>query len=336
MAVKVGINGYGRVAKACLRASLQHPEVEVVAVNSIRDPKLLAHLLKYDTIYGTLDADVKAEGQNLIINGRTIKILAQRDPALLNWSEVGADVILEATGAFNNYEKGALHLNGGAKRVVLTAPGKGSGLTVVMGVNEGDYDPAVHKVVSNASCTTNCLSPVAKVLHENFGIKRAFMTTIHSYTNDQNVLDITHNDFRRARAAAVSMIPTTTGAARNVGLVLPALQGKINGTAVRVPTFTVSLVDLVAELDKSVTAEEVNAAFEKASACKDFGRFLHITNEPLVSIDFKQSNYSAVVDGLSTMVLEEKMVKVLAWYDNEWGYSMRVLDLAAYIAGRGL
>ena len=335
MSVKVGINGFGRVAKACLRASLSHPEVEVVAVNSVRDPKMLAHLLKYDTIYGILDAEVTTEGQNLIINGRKIKILAERDPALLNWNDVGVDIVLEATGAFNNFQKAEAHLKGGAKRVVLTAPGKGTGLTVVMGVNEGDYDPGKHVVVSNASCTTTCLSVVAKVLHEKMGIRRGFMTTIHSYTNDQNVLDITHNDFRRARAAAVSMIPTTTGAARNVGLVLPALQGKINGTAVRVPTFTVSLVDLVAELEKSATAEEINAAFEEASR-NELKKYLDVSHEPLVSIDFKQNNYSAIVDAPSTMVLEEKMVKVLAWYDNEWGYSMRVLDLAAYIASRGV
>ncbi|NLX90634.1 MAG: type I glyceraldehyde-3-phosphate dehydrogenase [Firmicutes bacterium] len=335
MAVKVGINGFGRVAKACLRASLQHPEVEVVAVNSIRDPKLLAHLLKYDTVYGTLEAEVEAKGQSLIVDGREIKILAQRDPALLNWSDVGADIVLEATGAFNQLEKAEVHLKGGAKRVVITAPVKGDGLTVVMGVNESDYDPAKHYVVSNASCTTNCLAVVAKVLHERMGIKRGLMTTIHAYTNDQRILDITHNDFRRARAAAVSMIPTTTGAARNVGLVLPELQGKINGTAVRVPTFTVSLVDLVAELEKSATAEEINAAFEEASQGELKG-YLGITFEPLVSIDFKQNSCSGVVDALSTMVLEEKMVKVLAWYDNEWGYCVRVLDLAAYIAGKGL
>jgi len=335
MAVKVGINGFGRVAKACLRASLQHPEVEVVAINSIRDPKLLAHLLKYDTVYGPLEAEVKAEGQSLIIDGRKITILAQRDPALLNWSDVGADIILEATGAFKTQEKAGVHLSGGAKRVIITAPGKEVELTVVMGVNEKDYDPRKHFVVSNASCTTNCLAVVAKVLQEKMGIKRALMTTIHSYTNDQKILDITHSDFRRARAAAVSMIPTTTGAARNVGLVLPALQGRINGTAVRVPTYTVSLVDLVAELEKSATAEEINAAFEEASRSELKG-YLGITDEPLVSIDFKQSNYSGVVDALSTMVLEERMVKVLAWYDNEWGYSMRVLDLAAYMAAKGL
>jgi glyceraldehyde 3-phosphate dehydrogenase len=335
MAVKVGINGFGRVAKACLRASLQHPEVEVVAVNSVRDPQLLAHLLKYDTVYGTLNVEVKAEGQSLIIDGRPIKILAQRDPALLNWSDVGADIVLEATGAFNQQEKAEVHLSVGAKRVIITAPGKDVGLTVVMGVNESDYDPQKHFVVSNASCTTNCLAVVAKVLHEKMGIKRALMTTIHAYTNDQKILDITHKDYRRARAAAVSMIPTTTGAARNVGLVLPSLKGRINGIAVRVPTFTVSLVDLVAELEKSATAEEINAAFAEASRGELKG-FLGFTDEPLVSIDFKQNNCSGVVDALSTMVLEDKMVKVLAWYDNEWGYSMRVLDLAAYMAGKGL
>ncbi|HHU77041.1 MAG TPA: type I glyceraldehyde-3-phosphate dehydrogenase [Firmicutes bacterium] len=335
MAVKLGINGFGRVAKACLRASLQHPDVEVVAVNSIRDPKLLAHLLKYDTVYGTLDATVEAKGQSLFVDGREIKILAQRDPAMLNWTDVGAEIVLEATGAFNQREKAEIHLDGGAKRVVITAPVKGDGLTVVMGINEGDYDPAKHHVVSNASCTTNCLAVVAKVLHEKMGIKRALMTTIHAYTNDQRILDITHSDFRRARAGAVSMIPTTTGAARNVGLVLPALQGRINGTAVRVPTFTVSLVDLVAELEKSVTAEEVNAAFEEAAQGELKG-YLGVTFEPLVSIDFKQNDCSGVVDGLSTMVLEDKMVKVLAWYDNEWGYCVRVLDLAAYVASKGL
>ena len=334
MTVKVGINGFGRVAKACLRASLQHQDVEVVAVNSIRDPNLLAHLLKYDTVYGTLEAEVKAEGQNLIIDGRRIKILAQRDPALLDWTDTGAEIILEATGAFNRQEKAEVHLSRGAKRVIITAPGKGVGLTVVMGVNESDYDPRRHFVVSNASCTTNCLAVVAKVLHEKIGIRRALMTTIHSYTNDQRILDITHNDFRRARAAAVSMIPTTTGAARNVGLVLPALQGRINGIAVRVPTFTVSLVDLVAEVEKSATAEEINAAFEEASR-GELSRYLGISYEPLVSIDFKQNNCSGIVDGLSTMVLDDKMVKVLAWYDNEWGYSMRVLDLAAYMAKQG-
>ena len=333
MTVKVGINGFGRVAKSCLRAAKQHPDVEIVAVNSIRDPKLLAHLLKYDSIYGPFEANVEAEGQNLLIDGQKIKILADRDPSRLAWGEVGADVVLEATGAFRDRESAAAHLQGGARKVIITAPGRGVDLTIVMGVNEADYQPAKHHVVSNASCTTNCLAPVVKVLHEKAGIKRALMTTIHSYTNDQRLLDITHKDFRRARAAAVSMIPTTTGAARNVGLVLPELQGKINGLAIRVPTFVTSLVDLVVEVEKEVTAEEINEAFLAASQGAMQG-FLGISFEPLVSIDFKQSAYSAVVDAPSTMIIGEKMIKVLAWYDNEWGYACRTLDLAAYLGAR--
>jgi len=331
MAVKVGINGFGRVAKACLRASFDHPDVEVVAVNSVRDPRLLAHLLKYDSIYGTFDADVESEGQNLFVNGKKIEILAQRDPSLLAWGETGAEIVLEATGAFNQREGASRHLNGGAKKVIITAPGTGVDLTVVLGVNEGDYDSEKHDVISNASCTTNCLAVVVKVLQEQFGIRRASMTTIHSYTNDQELLDISHKDFRRARAAGVSMIPTSTGAARNIGLVLPELQGKINGMSIRVPTFTVSLVDLVAELDVDVTEEEVNEAFVNASR-GDLQKYLGVTFEPLVSIDFKQNPCSAVLDALSTMVIDKKMVKVLGWYDNEWGYSQRVLDLAGYIS----
>lgn len=335
MTVKVGINGFGRVAKSCLRASFQHPEVEVVAVNSTRDPKLLAHLLKYDSIYGTFNAEIEVQDQNLLVNGQRIKILANRDPSLLAWEETGAEIVLEATGAFNQREAAAKHFKGGAKKVIITAPGKNVDLTVVMGVNEDDYNPAEHHVISNASCTTNCLAVVTRVLHEKMGIKHALMTTVHSYTNDQRILDISHNDFRRARAAGVSMIPTSTGAARNIGLVIPDLQGKINGTAIRVPTFTVSLVDLVAELEVSTTAEEVNDAFLEASR-RDLKKYLNVSFEPLVSIDYRQAPYSAVVDALSTMVVGEKMVKVLAWYDNEWGYSQRVLDLAAYIAARGL
>ena len=334
MAVKLGINGFGRVAKASLRASLDHPEVEVVAVNSVRDPKLLAHLLKYDSIYGILDGEVAAEGQAINVNGKKITVLAQRDPSLLNWKETGAEVVLEATGAFNRGAEAAKHLNGGAKKVIISAPGKEVELTVVMGVNEQDYDPSKHHVVSNASCTTNCLAVVAKVLHEQFGIRHALMTTVHSYTNDQRLLDITHNDFRRARAAAISMIPTTTGAARNVGLVLPQLQGKINGMSVRVPTATVSLVDLVAELEQDVSAEKVNEAFAEAARGTLQG-ILDITHEPLVSVDFSQNSASAVVDGESTMVVADKMVKVLAWYDNEWGYATRCLDLAAWIGKKG-
>lgn len=334
MAVKIGINGFGRIAKACLRASFGHPEVEVVAVNSTRDPAMLAHLLKHDSVYGTFEASVKAEGQSLVVDGKKISILSSRDPSLLAWKEAGAEIVLEATGAFNEREAAAAHFKGGAKKVIITAPAKGVELTVVMGVNENSYDPFRHHVISNASCTTNCLAVVAKVLHEKFGIKRALMTTVHSYTNDQRLLDISHNDWRRARAAGVSIIPTTTGAARNVGLVLPELEGKINGMSVRVPTFAVSMVDLVAELEKDVTVEEVNGVFMEAAQGELKG-YLDISFEPFVSIDFRGNSCSAVVDALSTMVVGEKMVKVIAWYDNEWGYSMRVLDLAAYIAGRG-
>ncbi len=335
MTVKVGINGFGRIAKACLRASLDHPDLEVVAVNSTREPELLVHLLKYDSVYGTLQANVETDGHHLIIDGHRIHILAQRDPTLLNWGDVGAELVLEATGAFNEKEKAVKHLDGGAKRVIITAPGKGVDQTIVMGVNEGSYDPGRHDVVSNASCTTNCLAVVARVLHEKIGLKRGLMTTIHSYTNDQELLDISHKDFRRARAAGVSMIPTSTGAARNVGLVLPELQGKINGMAVRVPTFTVSMVDLVAELKQAVTGEDVNALFQEAAE-NELKGYLDISHEPLVSIDYRQNNFSAVVDALSTMVLEDRLVKVIAWYDNEWGYSQRVLDLAVYMASRGL
>lgn len=334
MAVKVGINGFGRVAKACLRASLEHPEVEVVAVNSVRDPKLLAHLLKYDSIYGTLAVEVEADEQAIRVGGKTITVLAQRDPSLLAWSETGADVVLEATGAFNRGAEAAKHLNGGAKKVIITAPGKEVECTVVMGVNEDSYDPARHHVISNASCTTNCLAVVCKVLQQRFGIRHGLMNTIHSYTNDQRLLDITHSDFRRARAAGVSMIPTTTGAARNVGLVIPELQGKINGMSVRVPTSAVSLVDLVAELEQSVSAAEVNDAFA-AAASDTLKGFLDVSFEPLVSIDFAQNPASAVVDADSTMVVADKMVKVLAWYDNEWGYAVRCLDLAAFIGKKG-
>ena len=335
MAVKLGINGFGRVAKACLRASLTHPGVEVVAVNSIRDPKLLAHLLKYDSIYGILNGEVAAEGQSIYVDGKKITVLAQRDPSLLPWGETGAEVILEATGVFNRGADAAKHLNGGAKKVIITAPGKEVERTVVMGVNENDYDPAKHHVVSNASCTTNCLAVVCKVMQQQFGIKRALMTTIHSYTNDQRLLDITHSDFRRARAAAISMIPTTTGAARNVGLVLPELQGKINGMSVRVPTSAVSVVDMVAELERDVSAAAVNDAFAAAATGMMRG-FLDISFEPLVSVDFIKNPASAIVDADSTMVVEDNMVKVLAWYDNEWGYSTRCLDLAAWIGEKGL
>lgn len=335
MAVRIGINGYGRVAKACLRASFQHPGVEVVAVNSVRDPEFLAHSLKYDSVYGPFPAEVEAGEEHLVVDGRKIQILSERDPAKLAWSEAGVEVVLEATGSFNHREKAAAHFEGGAKKVIITAPGKEVELTVVMGVNEGDYDPSSHHVVSNASCTTNCLAVVTKVLHEKIGIERALMTTVHSYTNDQRLLDGSHDDPRRSRAAGVSMIPTTTGAARSVGQVLPDLQGKINGTAIRVPTFSVSLIDMVAELKRRVKAEEVNEGFAEAAKGELKG-YLDVSFEPLVSIDYKQNPCSAVVDALSTMIVEDRMIKILAWYDNEWGYSLRALDLASYIAQKGL
>ncbi len=335
MSVKVGINGFGRVAKSCLRASFSHPGVDVVAINSVRDPELLAHLLKYDSVYGTFEREVKAEGKNLVVDGKKVAILSERDPSKLDWKRTSAEIVLEATGAFNSKEEAAAHFQGGAKKVIITAPGKGVDLTVVMGVNEKDYDPAQHSIISNASCTTNCLAVAVRVLQEKFGIKRALMTTVHSYTNDQNLLDASHKDMRRARAAGVSMIPTTTGAARNVGLVMPELEGKINGTAIRIPTFAVSVVDLVAELEDMASTKEVNNAFLEASSgyLKDF---LDVSFEPLVSIDYKGSPFSGVVDALSTMLVGDKMVKVLAWYDNEWGYSLRVLDLAAYMGAQGL
>jgi glyceraldehyde 3-phosphate dehydrogenase len=335
MAVKIGINGFGRVAKACLRASFERADVEVVAVNSIRKPEFLAHMLKYDSVYGIFEGEVEAQGQCLLINGKRVEILAERDPSLLSWDAKGAEIVLEATGVFNQRSAAEQHLKGGAKKVIITAPGKDVDLTVVMGVNEEKYEPAQHDIISNASCTTNCLAVICKVLHEKIGIKKALMTTIHSYTNDQRLLDSTHADFRRARAAGVSMIPTTTGAAKNVGLVLPELEGKVNGIAVRTPTFTVSLVDLVAELEKGVDEEALNRIFEEACR-QELQGYLDISHEPLVSIDYKQNSYSAIVDALATMVLEEKLVKVLAWYDNEWGYACRVLDLAAYLDRRGL
>ena len=335
MAVKVGINGFGRVAKNCLRGSIDHPGVEVVAVNSTRDPELLAHMLKYDSVYGTFEGEVDIRSNSLVVNGKEVPLLAQRDPSLLNWKETGAEVILEATGAFNNHKGASGHFEGGAKKVIITAPAKDADITLVMGVNEEKYDREKHHVISNSSCTTNCLAAVSKVLQQKAGIKHALMTTVHSYTNDQRLLDVSHKDFRRARAAGVSMIPTTTGAARNVGLVIPELEGKINGSAIRVPTFTVSIVDVVAELEGSFTAEDINNLFVEA-ASKDLSGYLDVSFEPLVSIDYKGNPYSAVVDALSTMMVDENMVKVLAWYDNEWGYCQRVLDLAEYVGQQGL
>lgn len=335
MTVRVGVNGFGRIGRACIRAAIDHPDVEVVAFNSTRDPKFLAHLLKYDSVYGRIPYDIEVDGQTLVINGKRIQILADRDPAKLNWSEYGVDIVLEATGNFNSGPEAGKHLGGTVKKVVITAPAKEVDLTAVMGVNHTDYNPEKHHVVSNASCTTNCLAPVCKVLDEEFGFKKGLMTTVHAYTNDQRILDLGHKDYRRARAAGLSMIPTTTGAARAVSMVLPGIKGKIDGFAVRVPTPTVSMVDLVAELNKDVTVDEVNKAFEKAAEGPMAG-VLGISYEPLVSVDYKGDTRSSIVDALSTMVTGGNLVKVIAWYDNEWAYSCRVLDLAAYMASKGL
>jgi glyceraldehyde 3-phosphate dehydrogenase len=335
MTVRLGINGYGRIGRACLRASLDHPEVEVVAINSTRDPKLLAHMLKYDSVYGRFTKDVTAGEKTLTVGGQEVAILAERDPANLKWEEAGVDIVIESTGVFRSGKEAQVHLTGSVKKVIITAPGKGMDATFVMGVNEEDYDPAKHHIVSNASCTTNCLAPVAKVLMQEFGITKGLMTTIHAYTSDQRLLDSGHKDFRRARAAALSMIPTSTGAAEAVGLVLPELQGKLSGLAVRVPTPTVSMVDLVVELGKDATAEDLNAAF-KAAAAGPMEGFLGYCDEPLVSVDFTGDPRSSIVDAPSTMVTGGNLAKVLSWYDNEWGYSVRVLDLAAYMARQGL
>lgn len=333
MAVRLGINGYGRIGRACLRASLEHPEVEVVAINSTRDPKLLAHMLKYDSVYGIFNADVKAREKTLWVGDREVKILAERDPAKLKWEEADVDIVIESTGVFRSGKEARVHLQG-AKKVIITAPGKGMDATFVMGVNEKDYDAGNHHVVSNASCTTNCLAPAVKVLHEKFQIKRGLMTTIHAYTNDQQILDLPHSDLRRARAAGLSIIPTSTGAARALGLVMPELQGKLDGYALRVPTPTVSVVDLVVELGAGTTVEEVNEAFREAEKGNLQG-ILAVSDEPLVSVDYVKNPYSCIIDSLSTMVMEENMVKIVAWYDNEWAYCNRVLDLALYIARTG-
>ena len=335
MAYQVGINGFGRIGRNVFRAALNNPEVNIVAVNDLTDAATLAHLLKYDSVHGILDAEVKVDGDAIIVNGKKIQVLAKRDPAELPWGELGVEIVVESTGHFTDRAKAAAHLAGGAKKVIISAPAKGEDLTIVLGVNEDKYDPANHHVVSNASCTTNCLAPFTKVLNDNFGVKRGMMTTVHSYTNDQQILDLPHSDLRRARAAAVSIIPTTTGAAKAVGLVLPELQGKLNGFSLRVPTPNVSVTDLVAELEKSVTAEEINNAM-KAAAAGPMKGILDYTDEPLVSKDFNHNPHSSIVDGLCTMVIEGNMVKVVSWYDNEWGYSNRVVDLAIYMGKKGI
>ena len=335
MTTKVGINGFGRIGRNVFRAALANPALEIVAVNDLTDAETLAHLLKYDSVHGTLAAEVAAKDGNVIVNGKTIKVFAERDPGNLPWASMGVSVVVESTGRFTEAEKAAAHLKGGAKKVIISAPAKGEDITIVMGVNDAKYDPAKHHIISNASCTTNCLAPFTKVLHEKFTIKHGMMTTVHSYTNDQQILDLPHKDMRRARAAALSIIPTTTGAAKAVSLVLPELKGKLNGFSLRVPTPNVSITDLVVEVEKPTTVEEVNAALKAASE-KELKGILGYSELPLVSKDYNGDPRSSIVDALSTMVIEGTLVKVISWYDNEWGYSNRVVDLAAFIAKKGL
>ena len=330
MTVRIGVNGFGRIGKACIRLAHENPDVELVAINSTRDPKMLAHLLQYDSLYGRAPFTVEAAENALLLDGKEVRILADRDPANLDWDALGVDIVIEATGAFRTAEEAGKHLGGSVKKVIITAPATNEDLTVVLGVNHESYDPAKHHIISNASCTTNCLAPLCKVLDDEFGFVRGLMTTIHAYTNDQKILDVSHKDLRRARAAGLSMIPTTTGAARAVSLVLPGIKGKIDGFAVRVPTPTVSLVDLTAELERNVTVDEVNEAFRNAANGKMAG-ILGYSEEPLVSVDYRGDCRSSIVDALSTMVVQDNLVKVVSWYDNEWGYACRVIDLAVYI-----
>ncbi len=336
MAVKVGINGFGRVGRLTLRAINQYHkgELEVAAVNDLTDTATNAHLFKWDSSYGAYPGDVKSADGAIQIDGKEVKVLAERDPANIKWKELGIEIVIESTGLFTDASKAAAHMNGGAKKVLISAPAKGEDITIVLGVNDEKYDPQNHHIISNASCTTNCLAPVAKVLQQNFGIVKGLMTTIHAYTNDQRILDQQHKDLRRARSAALSMIPTTTGAAKAISLVLPELKGKLHGFAMRVPTPTVSVVDLVAELNREASAEQVNAALKAASEGPMKG-ILAFCEAELVSVDFKGNNASSIVDSLSTMAIGGNMVKVISWYDNEWGYSCRLADLAAFVAGKG-
>ena len=331
MAVRVGVNGFGRIGRVFFRAALEASDLEVVAVNDLADAKTLAHLLKHDSVHGTLRAEVKAKGEAIFVNGREIRVCSAKDPATLPWGEMGVGIVVESTGVFRDRATTSKHLQAGAKKVVITAPAKDPDITVVLGVNEGKYDPVKHELVSNASCTTNCLATVAKVLVDNFGIKRGFASTVHSYTNDQPIHDFPHKDLRRARAGAVSMIPTTTGAATAVGLVLPELKGKLDGIAIRVPTADVSVVDLVAELGKPAEREAVNEAFRKAASGPMKG-ILAVCDEPLVSVDFLGNPHSSIIDAENTQVLGKNLIKVLAWYDNEWGYANRCAELAALVA----
>ncbi|MEP7272321.1 MAG: type I glyceraldehyde-3-phosphate dehydrogenase [Acidobacteriota bacterium] len=335
MAIKVGINGFGRIGRNVLRTALGDKDLDFVAVNDLTDTRTLAHLLKYDSILGNLDREITHTENMIKVDGDEFRVFAERDPAKIPWEEVGAEVVIESTGRFTDREKAAAHLRGPVRKVIISAPAKNEDLTIVLGVNQAAYNPAKHHVISNASCTTNCLAPVAKVIHERFGIRNAQMTTIHSYTNDQVLLDFPHSDLRRARAGALSMIPTSTGAAKAVALVLPELKGKFDGISVRVPTPNVSLVDVVFELERSTTTEEVNAALKNA-ASEELKGILGFEEEPLVSIDFRGNSHSSIVDAAYTKVIGGNLLKVLTWYDNEWGYSCRVRDLIKFLGSKGL
>src|SRR5271157_2027334 len=335
MAVKVGINGFGRIGRNVVRAGLGRTDIEFVAVNDITDTKTLAHLLKYDSVLGPLSVDVTADADSLTVGGKKIKVFACKDPALLDWTSVGAEIVIESTGKFTDAKEASKHIRGTVKKVIISAPAKNEDITMVLGVNDAAYDPAKDNIISNASCTTNCLAPVVKVLYDKFGIQKGSMTTIHSYTNDQNVLDFPHKDLRRARAAALNMIPTTTGAAKAIGLVMPQLKGKLDGYSMRVPTPDVSAVDLVAVLAKPATAEEINAAL-KAAAAGPLKGILAYTDDPVVSTDMLHNPNSSIVDGQLTKVLDGNLLKVVSWYDNEWGYSCRVIDLIVFLAQKGL
>jgi len=336
MATRIAINGFGRIGRCVLRAALSRNEnFEIVAINDLDKPATLAHLFKYDSVHGRWPGEVKATDKGIVVDGKEIAVIAERDPANLPWKSLGVDVVLECTGRFTKKEDAAKHLTAGAKKVIISAPAKGPDLTIALGINHDSYDPSKHHIISNASCTTNCLAPVAKVLHESFGIERGLMTTIHSYTNDQRILDLPHEDLRRARAAALSMIPTSTGAAKAVGEVLPALKGKFHGLAVRVPTPNVSLVDFTANLSKSTTAEEINAAF-KAAANGALKGVLEYSEALTVSIDMNGNPHSSIFDATNTLVMDGNLAKVMAWYDNEWGFSQRMVDVAKFIASKGV
>ena len=337
MATRIGINGFGRIGRLALKAIIERcgDQVEVVAVNDLTDAKTNAHLFKYDSTYGIYPGKVEARDDCIVVDGRDIKVLAERDPGKIPWRDYGVDIVIESTGLFTHASKAAAHLQGGAKKVVISAPAQEEDISIVLGVNEGQYDPARHRIISNGSCTTNCIAPIVKVLHQRFGIVHGFMTTVHSYTNDQKILDVFHPDLRRARSAGTNIIPTTTGAARTVTVVMPELKGKLHGIAIRVPTAIVSLVDFVADLSGKVDTEQVNDAFRKA-ADGELKGILEYCDKPLVSSDFKGNPASAIFDALSTMVIDDSLIKVLAWYDNEWGYSCRIADLALHIVNKGL